>query len=100
MPTDAGVGQVHRDLRVLHPSSGAGVLPLHAHTGRALLDVASLIDHQDRPWVAEMLHHIGAQVIAHPVVIPRRTRKQMLQSIRAGIADVLGDRPAVLPRQI
>ena len=36
----------------------------------------------------------------HPVVVPHRPTEQVLHPIRAGVPGVLGDRPAVLARQI
>ena len=47
-----------------------------------------------------MLHDIGAHVVADPVVVPHRPTQQVLHPIGAGIAGVLGDRPAVLTRQV
>jgi len=46
-----------------------------------------------------VLDHIGAHVIADRVLIPHGTSEQVLHPIRAGVAGVLGDRPAVLARQ-
>jgi hypothetical protein len=39
-----GIGQVDRDLRVLDPARGAGVLALHPDRASALLQVAGLVD--------------------------------------------------------
>ncbi len=60
MPERGGVGKVDGDLAVLDASGGAGVLALHAHRVRALLQVAGLIhdqqgsasgrDHSRGPW--------------------------------------------------
>ena len=47
-----------------------------------------------------MLHDIGAHVVADPVVVPHRPTQQVLHPIRAGIAGMLGDRPAVLTWQL
>jgi len=47
-----------------------------------------------------MLHQVAADVIAQRVLIPHRPTKQVLHPIRAGVADVLGDRPAVLAWQV
>jgi len=47
-----------------------------------------------------VLYDIGAHVVADPVVVPHRPTQQVLHPIGAGIAGVLGDRPAVLMRQL
>jgi hypothetical protein len=44
----AGVHQVDGDLGVLDAPGGAGVLALQANGRRPLLEVAGLVDHQDR----------------------------------------------------
>ena len=99
VPGRCGVGQVDRDLGVLDPPSGAGVLALHPHTVAALLQVAGLVEHKDRIRVAEMVDHIAAQIVTDRVGVPLRPRQQMLQPMRALLATVLGDRPAVLAVQ-
>jgi hypothetical protein len=63
-------------------------------------EIAGLIDDQHRPVLPQVLHHIVAQVIAHLVLIPHRPGEQVLHPIRAGVPGVLGDRPAVLARQL
>ena len=100
MPGIGGVDQVDGDLGVLDPPGGAGVLTLHPNRRGALLEIAGLVDDQHRLGVAEVLDNVGAHVIADPVVVPHRPTKQVLHPIRAGVAGVLGDRPAVLARQI
>jgi hypothetical protein len=45
-------------------------------------------------------HDVVAQVIAHPVGVSHRATKQVLHAIRARVPGVLGNRPAVLARQI
>jgi hypothetical protein len=96
----AGVDQVDRDLGVLHPAGGAGVLALHPHRPGALLEVARLVDDQHRGVLAQVLDHIRAEVVADAVLVPDRPGQQVLHPIRAGIAGVLGDRPAVLAWQV
>ena len=53
-----------------------------------------------RLGVAQVLDHIGVQVIPHPVVVPRRPTQQVLHPVRAAVPGVLSDRPAVLARQV
>jgi len=99
MPPWRGVGQEHRDLRVLDPFRSAGVLPLHPDRLGALLHIPGLIDHQHRTRMTKMINDVAAQVIPHRVGVPPRPRQQMLQPIRSGLPAVLGDRPTVLPVQ-
>src|SRR5829696_727240 len=46
--------------------------------------------------IAEMLDHIGAQIIAHGVGIPVHAREKVLHAIGASIAGGFGQMPAVL----
>ena len=62
-PGRGGIGQVHRDLSVLGPPGRAGVLPLSAHSGGALLQVTGL--DQDRIGVGEVLQYVIAQVMSN-----------------------------------
>jgi hypothetical protein len=43
---------------------------------------------------------VTAQVITNAISIPPRTGQQVLHPIRCGIPRMLGDRPAVLARQV
>ena len=47
-----------------------------------------------------MLHDVAAHVIAHAVGVPPGPRQQVLHPVRRGIPGLLGDRPAVLARQL
>jgi hypothetical protein len=47
-----------------------------------------------------VLHDVIAQVITYTVGVPHRTSQQVLHAIGAGLPGVLGDRPAILARQI
>ena len=51
---------------------------------------------QVRPHVTDF----ADPLLADPVGVPAGASQQMLHAIRRGIAAVLGERPAVLPRQI
>src|SRR5215470_4155554 len=87
MPSRRGIRQEHRHLAVLHPPGGAGVLALHAGTGTALLDVTSVIDHQHRAPISQVLHHIAAHVVTDCPGVPPGRGQQMLHTVR-------GDAPA------
>ena len=100
MPRIGRIDQVDGDLGVLDAAGGAGVLALDPDGGGALLEVAGLVHHQHRLGVAQVLSDVVANVIAHLVVVPHRPAKQVLHPIRAGIAGVLSDRPAVLAWQV
>jgi hypothetical protein len=60
--TVGGVGEVDRDLGVLDPPGGPGVLTLHTHRARTLLEVSGFIDHQplQRAQAAADLHEWDA----------------------------------------
>jgi MmyB-like transcription regulator ligand binding domain len=68
-------------LGVLDPSSGAGVLALHADRGGALLEIAGLVDDQRRLLVAQVLHDMAADVVADGIVVPDRAGQQVLHPI-------------------
>jgi hypothetical protein len=66
VPTRCGIGQIHPNLGVLDAPGGAGVLALHPDAMHTLLDVAGLIDHQDRFRVTEGIDDVITQIIADP----------------------------------
>jgi hypothetical protein len=70
VPAPARVAEEHRDLAVLHPPRGAGVLALHAGTGGSLLDVAGLVHHEHGIRAAQVLDDVPAQVIADRIGVP------------------------------
>ncbi len=85
---------------VLDAAGRAGVLALDADGRRALLQIARLVDHEHRLVVGEVLDDVGAHVIADRVGVPLRTVQQVLHAVRGRVARMLGQRPAVLPRQV
>jgi hypothetical protein len=66
----------------------------------ALLEIPGLVDDQRRLWVAKVVDHVVADVVADLVVVPDRSGQQVLHPVRVGVAGVLGDRPAVLSWQV
>ena len=82
VPARGRVSEVDGDLCVLDPPGGAGVLPLYAGRGGALLDVSGLVGHQYRAWVAQVLDHAGPKVVAHPVSVPFRAGQEVLHPVR------------------
>jgi hypothetical protein len=53
-----------------------------------------------RLGVAQVLDHIGVQIIPDPVVVPHRPTQQVLHPVRAGVPGVFRECPAVLARQV
>jgi hypothetical protein len=100
MPSIGGVDQVHGDLGVLDAASGAGVLALDPNGQGALFEVAGLVDDQHRPFLAQVLSDVVADVVADRIFIPYRPAQQVLHPVRVAVADLLGDRPAVLAWQV
>jgi hypothetical protein len=47
-----------------------------------------------------VLDQVVADVVADGVLVPDRPGQQVLQAVRAVLAGVLGDRPAVLAGQV
>jgi hypothetical protein len=99
VPAGGGIDEVDPDLRVLDPARGPGVLALHPYRVDALLQIAGVIDHQHRAQVTEMIHHVCPQAGTHRVGVPHRPSQQVLLAVRGRLTGVLGDRPAVHPRQ-
>jgi hypothetical protein len=54
------------------------------------------VHHQHRATIAQVLDHVGAQVIADQVRVPVGGGKQPLQPIGGALAGVLGQLPADL----
>jgi hypothetical protein len=100
VPAGTGVDQVDRNLGVLDPACGAGVLALHPDRVHTLLEVSGLVDHEHPVGVAERADDVVAQVIAHSVGVLTRAGKQVLHAMWIRITGMLGDGPTILPRQI
>jgi hypothetical protein len=64
----------------------------------AFLHIAGLIHHQHRAGITQVLHDIAPHVIANAIGVPPRAGQQCC--IPSGVPGMLGDRPAVLPRQV
>jgi hypothetical protein len=92
--------KIDRDLGVLDPPGGAGVLALHPDGRVPLLHVAGLVDDEDGLLGAEVTDDVLAQIIADRVRVPLGPLQQMLHAVRSGLTGPLRDRPAVLARQI
>src|SRR5215207_4776339 len=84
MPMAGGIGEKDTNLAVLDAPSRAGVLAMDAGRLGAFLEKARLIQHQDRIVIAQVLDHIGPQVIAEclgevPAVLPLQGSQQALK---------------------
>jgi hypothetical protein len=99
VPAAGGVREIDRDLRVLDPARGAGVLALHPDGVFAHLQIAGLVHDQHRVRFAQVIGDEPAQIRGHAVGIPDRPVKQVLHRVRAGQPGVLGDAPTGLARQ-
>ena len=95
----AGVAQEHADLAVLDPTCRAAVLPLHPGRLVALLQEAGLGEDQHCIRIAQVLDHIGPQVIPDRIGVPAHAREEILHPVRRGVPRRLGQLPAVLALQ-
>jgi hypothetical protein len=92
----ARVAEEHPDLAVLDAARGAAVLPLHARRLLALLHEPGLVQHQHGAGIAEVLDHVGPQVVADRVGVPPHPAEEVLHPVRRAVARRLGQLPAVL----
>ena len=85
VPARGSIAKVDRDLGVLDPARGAGVLPLHPRRGGAFLHVPRLIHHQHRAGITQLLHDVTAHVVADPVGVPPGPGQQVLHPVRSPV---------------
>jgi len=83
-------------MAVRDPPRRAAVLPPHLGRFAAFLEETGLVDHQHRRRIAELLHHVGPQVVAHRIRVPPRPGQQALHPGRCRLPRPLGQLPAVL----
>ena len=95
----AGVAEENADLAVLDAPRRAGILAVDAGRLGALLEKAGLIQHQDCVVIAQVLDHIGPQIIAERIGVPVNAREELLHAVWRVVAGRLGEVPAVLPLQ-
>src|SRR5271156_3088209 len=96
MAMTRNVGSEHADLAVRNLPCRAGVLPRHAARRLALLEKASLVDHQHRIVICQMLYDIVAHDIAQGIRIPIPATKDRLLPPWTRIASRLRAHPAGL----
>jgi hypothetical protein len=92
----ARVAEEDADLAVLDAARRAGILPLHADRLRPLLHEPGLVEHQHGAGVAELLDHVGPQVVLDRVGIPAHPAQEVLHPVGRAVARRLGELPTVL----
>ena len=75
------IAEKHSHLAVLDPSCRAAVLSLHPDRSGSLLQETRLVHHENGLWIAQMLHYVGTQVVAHPIRVPTRSRQEALHAV-------------------
>lgn len=88
-----GVGQEHRDLRVLDPPRRAGVLALDPDRRDALLQIAGVVQDQHTISLAELVGHVTAHIVTDVVRVPHRLAQQPLHRVRGRVSGLLGQLP-------
>jgi hypothetical protein len=91
--TRRGIGEVDRDLRVLHPPGGPGVLPLHTDGVHTLLQVTGVVQDEDPTRVAKRIDHVPPHVVTHLVGVPHRLAQQSLHRMRRRVPGPLSQLP-------
>jgi hypothetical protein len=91
-----GIGQKDTHLAGLNPSCRPTVLTRDTDAPGALLEDARLVDNQDPRLVAEVLHHVVAQIVTHRVGVPARPAQQVQYPGGCRVAGFLGQLPAVV----
>ncbi|GGV90233.1 hypothetical protein OHA19_18425 [Streptomyces sp. NBC_00012] len=86
----AHVGEMYRDLAQSDPAQGSGVLAAGADRVEGRLLIARLVHHQHHLPVAELLHRPGRGRPAYRLGIEAGPGQEVLQDVRAGVADRLG----------
>jgi ABC transporter len=89
----ASVGQEDTPAGSCRPRGNARVLALHTHRG-GLLAEPRLVRHHPPARVTQVLHHVGAPVVAE-VRVPVGGGEKPLHPIGGALRDVLGQLPAV-----
>jgi hypothetical protein len=96
VPAAGGIGQGDCHLAQRDAASGATVLAGCADRVGGGLLIGRLIHDQHRVPVIEVAGRPGRRDVDNALVVPDRTRQEVLQPVRSAMAHRLGDRPAVV----
>ena len=90
MPAVGGIGQGHRDLAQRDTTHGAAVLAGRAGRGARGLLIGRLIHDQHPIPVIEVTDRPRRRDVRNELVVPDRTRQQMLQPVRPAMPGRVG----------
>ena len=88
MATPRDVGQKDADLTILDLPGGATILQPYASRLGAPFGKAAFVDDQDGRLQAQLLKHIGTQIITYTIGVPDGAGKQALHAIRTSFSCV------------
>ncbi len=100
MPAAAGISQGHCHLAQRDAAERAAVLAGRAAAIGRGLRIGRLVHDQHRIPVIEMADRPGRRDVQDLLVIPDRTRQEVLQPVRPAMPSRLGDRLAVMIVQL
>jgi len=87
------------DLTILDPASGSAILQANTSRFFASLGKAAFVDDQDSRLQAQLLKHIGTQIITYAIGVPDGAGKQALHAIGTSFSCVFSSLPAVFARR-
>jgi hypothetical protein len=100
VPAAGGIGQGDRHLAQRDTARRAAVLAGRANAAGGGLLIGRLIHDQHRIAVIEMPRRPRRRDVQHLLLVPDRTRQQVVQPVRPAMPGRLGDRPAVVIFQL
>jgi hypothetical protein len=95
-----GVGEVDGDLAQTDPAERAAVLAGRSHRVGGGLLVPGLVHDQHRLVVGEFTGREAREAVAGQVMVPAPAGQEVMQTVRATVAEGLGKRPAVTRVQL
>jgi len=95
-PLRARVSEKDANLAVLPAARGPAVLALYPDRLRAFLKETSLVHDQHAVRIAQILNHVGLQVVTHTIRVPLRRIEQPLHPLRTRLTQLFGKLPAIL----
>ena len=82
-------------LPILDPASGSAVLQANTSRFLAPFGKTGFIDGHNGRYLAQLLKHVGAQVIAHAIGVPDSVREQALHPIGTSFSRMFSQLPPV-----